>query len=97
MPPRKRAAPEATYFIDLTGDDGQPAYKRPALSSSQSGGSSVAASRQRTQAIPSSSSFQLSTQEPDYLDLTQEDDTFDRELYGTFSSSASPSITLIYH
>ncbi|KAL6898334.1 SNF2 family N-terminal domain-containing protein [Trichoderma evansii] len=103
MPPRKRAAAEATYYIDLTGDDDQPAYKRPALSSSQSG----AASRQRNQAIPSSSSFQLSTQEPDYLDLTQEDDTFDRELYGTFDGKivgvryyngyASPGESVLCH
>lgn len=90
MPPRrKRAAAEAIDYIDLTGDTVQPARKRPAFSSSQSGVASGAASRQRAQAIPSSSSFQLSTQEPDYLDLTQEDDAYDRELYGTFGSSAS--------
>lgn len=94
MPPRrKRAAAEATDVIDLTGDAIQPAHKRPALSSSQSGVSSGAASRQRTEAIPSS--LQPSTQDPDYLDLTQEDDTFDRELYGTFGSFASISIILV--
>ncbi|PNP38714.1 hypothetical protein TGAMA5MH_09440 [Trichoderma gamsii] len=84
MPPRrKRAAPEAPDFIDLTGDAVQHAPKRPALSSSRPGASSGAAGRQRSQAFPSSSSY-LSTQEPDYLDLTQEDDALDRELYGTF-------------
>lgn len=95
MPPRrKRAAAEALELIDLTGDAVQPAHKRPALSSSQTGASSRAAGRQRTQAIPSSS-FQPSTQEPDYLDLTQEDDAFDRELYGTFGSSASATVILV--
>jgi SWI/SNF-related matrix-associated actin-dependent regulator of chromatin subfamily A3 len=95
MPPRrKRAAAEAPEYIDLTGDAVQPAPKRPALSSSQSGTSSGATNRQRTQAIPPSS-FQLSTQEPDYLDLTQEDDTLDRELYGTFGSFTSTSFSLV--
>lgn len=97
MPPRrKRAAPEAPEFIDLTGDAVQHAPKRPALSSSRPGASSGAAGRQRSQPIPSSSSY-LSTQEPDYLDLTQEDDALDRELYGTFGSFASASVIPLYH
>lgn len=96
MPPRrKRAAAEAPEFIDLTGDAVQPAPKRPALSSSRPGASSGAAGRQRSQAVPSSSF--PTTQEPDYLDLTQEDDTLDRELYGTFGSFASACIILVYH
>lgn len=97
MPPRrKRAAAEAPEFIDLTGDDAQPAPKRPALSSSQSRRSSDAAGRQRSQAAATSSSY-LSTQEPDYLDLTQEDDVLDRELYGTFGSFASASFIFLFH
>lgn len=93
MPPRrKRAAPAAPECIDLTGDIVQPAPKRPALSS-RPGASSGVAGRQRTQPTPSS--FQPSTQEPDYLDLTQEDDAFDRELYGTFGAFAPASILLV--
>lgn len=91
MPPRrKRAAAEAPEFIDLTGD-AQPAPKRPNLSSSQSRGSSGATGRQAA----SSSSSYPSTQEPDYLDLTQEDDALDRELYGTFGSFAEHHYSVI--
>lgn len=96
MPPRrKRAAAEAPECIDLTGD-AVPAPKRPALSSLQSRGPSDAAGHQRSLAVPSSSSYP-STQEPDYLDLTQEDDTLDRELYGTFGSFVSASLILLKH
>lgn len=81
MPRRKRTAAE---FIDLTGDSPEPVRKRPAVSSSQT---SRAAPRlnyasQRGQSF----AYPAATQEPDYLDLTQDDDTADKEFYGTFGS-----------
>ncbi|KAL6807880.1 SNF2 family N-terminal domain-containing protein [Trichoderma sp. SZMC 28013] len=79
MPRRKRAAAE---FIDLTGDSPEPVRKRPAVSSSQTSrapsGLNYASQRGQSFAYPAA------TQEPDYLDLTQDDDTADKEFYGTF-------------
>ncbi|EHK22130.1 uncharacterized protein TRIVIDRAFT_28957 [Trichoderma virens Gv29-8] len=80
MPRRKRAA----EVIDLTGDTPEPARKRPAVSSSQTSraSSGLNNSSQRNQ----SWAYSSSTQEPDYLDLTQDDDSFGREFYGTFDA-----------
>ncbi|PNP52200.1 hypothetical protein THARTR1_07409 [Trichoderma harzianum] len=80
MPRRKRAAAE---FIDLTGDSPEPVRKRPAVSSQTSrapSGLNYAPQRSQSFAYPAA------TQEPDYLDLTQDDDTADKEFYGTFGS-----------
>jgi SWI/SNF-related matrix-associated actin-dependent regulator of chromatin subfamily A3 len=90
MPRRKRAA----EVIDLTGDTPEPARKRPAVSSSQTSraSSGLNNSSQRNQ----SWAYSSSTQEPDYLDLTQDDDSFGREFYGTFGSFAdSPDSPII--
>jgi SWI/SNF-related matrix-associated actin-dependent regulator of chromatin subfamily A3 len=88
MPPRRKRAAEAVDIIDLTGDAPQPARKRPNLSSSKpSQVASGAKSRQKIPTPSSQASAQASTQEPDYLDLTQDDDAFDKELYGTFGLS----------
>lgn len=81
MPRRKRAAAE---FIDLTGDSPEPVRKRPAVSSSHRSRAppvlNYASQRGQSFAYPAA------TQEPDYLDLTQDDDTADKEFYGTFGS-----------
>ncbi|KAL7784831.1 SNF2 family N-terminal domain-containing protein [Trichoderma ceciliae] len=105
MPPRRKRAVGAVEFIDLTGEDPEPARKRLALSSSQSSRVSSGANTGlgRNQALSS----QVSTQEPEYLDLTQEDDAFDKELYGTFEAKivgvryyngyASPGESVLCH
>lgn len=91
-PRRKRAAVD---FIDLTGDAPEPARKRPTASSSQPSRTSSGANHgsQRSRGLPASTS----TQEPEYLDLTQEDDAFDKEFYGTFGwfYPNEPSILVI--
>lgn len=90
MPRRKRAAAE---FIDLTGDSPEPVRKRPAVSFSQTSrapsGLNYAPQRSQSFAYPAA------TQEPDYLDLTQDDDTTDKEFYGTFGSFPSASKLLV--
>ncbi|KAL7950075.1 SNF2 family N-terminal domain-containing protein [Trichoderma barbatum] len=86
MPPRKRAA--ADFIIDLTGDSPEPVRKRPAVSSSSSQSFSSRAFPGVNNASQRSQSFAYpaATQEPDYLDLTQDDDAFGREFYGTFDA-----------
>lgn len=90
MPRRKRAA----ELIDLTGDAPEPARKRPTVSSSKSSKSSSKAASGANKAPQRSQAFasQTSTQEPEYLDLTQEDDDFGFELYGTFGPFSPLSI-----
>lgn len=82
----RRPAKRAHDLIDLTGDDeSETRQKRPAPNghhnqqqhSPGQGGTSVYGSSS-SQAAPSS------TAEPDYLDLTQDDDGPPLELYGTF-------------
>ncbi|RFU75228.1 hypothetical protein TARUN_7032 [Trichoderma arundinaceum] len=106
MPPRrKRAVEAADFIIDLTEDSPEPPRKRPAVTSSQSsrGSSGRSKGAQRNQAALS----QTSTQESEYLDLTQDDDAFDKELYGTFDAKivgvrhyngyASPGESVLCH
>lgn len=90
MPRGKRAVD----FIDLTADSPEPARKRAALSSQSSAprpSFGAPSSSQRSQP----SSYPTSTQELDYLDLTQDDDALDRELYGTFGSFPRSMTSLI--
>ncbi|GKU21611.1 unnamed protein product [Fusarium langsethiae] len=87
-----RSAKRAHEFIDLTSDDeSETRQKRPALNGpsgqhqreSQNrpgqGGTNVYGGGSSSQNAPSS------TAEPDYLDLTQDDEGPPLELYGTFS------------
>jgi hypothetical protein len=87
----RRPAKRAHDLIDLTGDDeSETRQKRPAPNghhnqqqhSPGQGGTSVYGSSS-SQAAPSS------TAEPDYLDLTQDDDGPPLELYGTFGTTLS--------
>lgn len=87
-----RRAKRAHDLIDLTGDDdeSETRQKRPALNGPSSqhqhqnypgqGGTSVYGATS-SQNVPSS------TAEPDYLDLTQDDEGPPLELYGTFGTS----------
>ncbi|EKJ78955.1 hypothetical protein FPSE_00812, partial [Fusarium pseudograminearum CS3096] len=84
-----KSTKRAHDFVDLTGDDeSETRQKRPALNGPASqhqhqdrpgqGGTSVYGGGSSSQNAPSS------TAEPDYLDLTQDDEGPPLELYGTF-------------
>jgi hypothetical protein len=87
----RRPAKRAHDLVDLTGDDeSETRQKRPAPSGHQNqhhhypgqGGTSVYGTSS-SQTVPSS------TAEPDYLDLTQDDDGPPLELYGTLGTTSS--------
>jgi hypothetical protein len=97
-----RSTKRAHDFIDLTGDDeSETRQKRPALNGPSSqhqhqnrpgqGGTSVYGSGSSSQNVPSS------TAEPDYLDLTQDDEGPPLELYGTFRKPHTSHITTQVH